>query len=164
MTSQFCYPQHQRGFVPAVKIQIRHRKKNSVSNSFDCFYLRNHEFSLGGVNKEKSSLYTLTMTRPAHNTYEFWDQSNSSNMGHKANQAPPGPHCCLDCDFLGMTKQPKQHHFDQLSKKEVLHDKPRVGIRFHPPKPPWHRERLKLNSNTLCDALYIVLRVKPPSH
>ena len=59
----------------------------------------------------------------AHNTYESLDQSNSSNRGHKANQAlllclGCCPHCCLDCDFSVVTRLLKEHHFDLLKEKK----------------------------------------------
>ena len=57
---------------------------------------------------------------PAHNTCEFWDQNNSSNMDHITNPVPPhslrhDPHYCLDYDFLVAIKLPKEHHFVLLN-------------------------------------------------
>lgn len=59
--------------------------------------------------------------RPAHNTCEFWDQSNSLGMDHITNPAPPhllghDLHCCLDFDFLVVTEPLRGHPFDLLKR------------------------------------------------
>ena len=73
----------------------------------------------GGGGGGMDIFWNWNLFRPAHNTCEFWDQSNSLGMDHTTNQAPPhllghDLHCCLDFDFLVVTGLLRGHHFDLL--------------------------------------------------
>ena len=103
------------------------------------------------------------------NTVESNEQSIDSNVENAASQIHPNQlRDCQEEDEKKVIKASKESRRTQITcllfSPAILLSFSTVGITFHPPKPPWQRERLRLNSNTLLDALYIVLRVKPPSH